>query len=273
VIARTHAVVEAGGVLGALRCEPPLTVRQVRSEEPQVCALCLVGTAAGPLPADQLTLELQVRPGARARLGATGASIAQGRWTPDGRAHTPARLELRVEIGEYGWLCADPGPLVVSQGSRVDVHVEIALGAGATVRWRELVVLGRSRDDHPGAATIRWDVTRQGHPVLRQYLDLADPQLLAWGGTIAGRRVMATELIADPQLSARTVIHSPTAVAQLLADGSVLATVLADDAADAVRTLDELCAAVTSVPPAEAQNQARPGSPASSANTVPSIRP
>jgi urease accessory protein len=249
VIAHTRAVVEVGGVLGELHCQPPLTLRRVRAEGPQVCALCLVGTAAGPLPGDRLDLELEVRPGARATLAATGASIAQGRYergryTQDDK-QTAAQLDLRVEVGDAGCLRADPGPLVVSQGSRVDVHVNIALGAGARVRWRELVVLGRSRDERPGAATIRWDVTRQGHPVLRQYVDLADPELLAWGGTTAGCRVMATELIADPALAARTVVHSPTAVSQVLADGSVLATVFADDAAAALKALDELCAEVT----------------------------
>ena len=34
VIARTTAVIEPGGVLGALRCAPPLTLRQVRRSGP-----------------------------------------------------------------------------------------------------------------------------------------------------------------------------------------------------------------------------------------------
>ena len=47
-------------------------------------------------------------------------------------------------------------------------------------------------------------------------------------------------------LAARTVIASPTAVAQPLADEAVLVTVLADDAAAARRQRDELCACVLS---------------------------
>jgi len=54
VIARTSAVIEAGGVLGELCCTPPLTLRQVHSDAADRCELRLVGTAAGPLAGDDL---------------------------------------------------------------------------------------------------------------------------------------------------------------------------------------------------------------------------
>ena len=80
VIARTTAVVEPGGVLGELACAPPLTLRQVHGADGQGrCELRLVGTAAGPLAGDDLSICLELRPGARATLRATGASVAQGR--------------------------------------------------------------------------------------------------------------------------------------------------------------------------------------------------
>ena len=56
VIARTAAVVEPGGVLGELACTPPLTLRQVRSDVRDRCELRLVGTAAGPLVGDNLSI-------------------------------------------------------------------------------------------------------------------------------------------------------------------------------------------------------------------------
>ena len=77
MIARTTAVIEPGGVLGELACAPPLTLRQVHGEGR--CELRLVGTAAGPLAGDDLSICLQLRAGARATLRATGASVAQGR--------------------------------------------------------------------------------------------------------------------------------------------------------------------------------------------------
>ena len=77
MIARTTAVIEAGGVLGELTCAPPLTLRQVHSDVRGRCELRLVGTAAGPLAGDDLSVGLRLRPGAQAHLAATGASLAQ----------------------------------------------------------------------------------------------------------------------------------------------------------------------------------------------------
>jgi urease accessory protein len=236
MIARTAAVIEPGGVLGELACAPPLTLRQVHGDEPDRCELRLVGTAAGPLAGDDLSVSLRLRPGARATLRATGASLAQGR-TGGG---APAALTIRADLAERSDLLADPGPLIVCQGSRVDVRVELALAADAAVDWRELIVLGRTGEP-PGQATLRWDVTRAGRPVLRQFVDLAGPALAGWAGLTARRRVLACALISGPADVYRTVVASPTSVAQRLAAQALLVTVLADDTAAATRELDDLC--------------------------------
>jgi urease accessory protein len=228
VIARTRAVVEAGGVLGELRCAPPLTVRQVFGEGRGAgcCELRLVGTAAGPLAGDDLSLSLSLRPGARAALRATGASVAQG-----GGGRT---LSIRADLGEGAELSGDPGALIVCRDSRVDVRLELALGPGAAVDWRELIVLGRT-GEAPGHATVRWDVTRAGRPVLRQFTDLTP-------GGLGGRRVLACALISGPAAAARTVVASPAAVAQRVDDHTLLVSVLGDDSVLATRLLGDLCA-------------------------------
>ncbi len=242
MIARTTAVIEAGGVLGELACAPPLTLRQVHSDVRDRCELRLVGTAAGPLARDDLSVWLRLRPGARAALAATGASLAQGRGRGDAAA-----LSIRADLADGADLVADPGTLVVCQGSRVDVRVELALGADAAVQWRELIVLGRTGEP-PGQATLRWDVTRLGRPVLRQFVDLdpevlgAGPALTARTGLTAGHRVLACALLAGPASASPTVVASATAVAQRVDDHTLLVTVLDDDAASATRRLDELCA-------------------------------
>jgi urease accessory protein len=235
MIARTTAVVEPGGVLGSVACEPPLTLRQVRGDDPDRCDLRLVGSAAGPLAGDDLSLTLRLRPSARAALGAAGASLAQGR-AENGHGGRAAALSFRVDLASGASLVADPGPLIVCAGSRVDVRLELALGAGAAVRWRELIVLGRTGEP-PGQATVRWDVTREGRPVLRQFTELDL-------GLTGGRRVLACALIARPGLAARTAVASATAVTQRVDEHTVLATVLEHDAARAVRGLDGLCAAL-----------------------------
>ncbi|MEP7019802.1 MAG: urease accessory protein UreD [Pseudonocardiales bacterium] len=235
MISRSRAVIAGGGVLEHVECAPPLTLRRVCSEQPDTCALCLVGTAAGPLAGDDLELSLHLRPGARASLMATGASIAQGR---DGQA--PARLTMRAQLDAGARLHAEPGPLIVCEGSRVDVHIELALAADATVDWREMVVLGRA-DGRPGAATLRWDVTVGGWPLLRQYLDLTDAELRAWPGMLGDARVLASALICGPDVKARTIVATPTAVAQRLDDQSELVTVLGGDAAQVSAELTALC--------------------------------
>jgi len=220
--ARSRAVVRSGGVLGELACEPPLTLRRVHGR-PEEVALCLVGSAAGPLPGDDQGLTLCLEPDARASLQATGAGIAQGRGGP------AAVLTLTAELGERAVLDADPGALVVCAGARVDVRVHLSLGTGATVRWRELMVLGRTHDATAGDASVRWDVVRDGRPVLRQHVDLAEP--------FAAHRVLATELLSGPDVSASTRVLDPTAVAQRIDEHTELRTVLGSDAADVVARL------------------------------------
>jgi urease accessory protein len=239
VISRTRAVVAPGGVLELVDCAPPLTLRRVQSDTATTCALCLVGTAAGPLAGDDLELSLHLLPGAHASLMATGASIAQGRGGQE-----PARLSMFAQIDTGARLRAEPGPLIVCEGSRVDVHLDLSLAADASVDWREVVVLGRA-GDQPGGATLRWDVTVAGRPLLRQYLDLTDRSLVTWPGMLGDARVLASALITGPDVKARTIVASPTAVAQRLDDQSVLVTVLGREAADATSELRQLCAEFT----------------------------
>jgi urease accessory protein len=238
----TSAVIERGGRLAELRCEPPLTVRQVHSDDTRTCALCLVGTAAGPLAGDDLALDLTVRDGAHATLQAAGATIAQG----GGGSRS---MYTAVTLGARARLVAHPGAVIVARGSRVDITVCLDLAADAAAEWHELLVLGRTGED-PGAATLRWNVTRGGRAILRQFVDLADPALAAWRGMTAGRRVLATALICDPTRPATTVVHSATAVTARLDEHTSLLTVLAHDTAEATVQLSVQLSAVRRTAPA-----------------------
>jgi urease accessory protein len=219
VISSAFVLVEAPGVLRRVVSAPPLTIRQVHNEDGVTCALCLVGSAAGPLPGDELTLRIDIADGARASLVAAGATIAQGQGV------LPARLTLQVSVGAGAHLDADPGALIVCAGARVDVTVAIALAADATLRWREVVVLGRSGEP-AGTGRLDWDVRRAGRPLLRQRVDLSDPTLTRWPGLLDDYRVFSSELRVDPQLDARTVVHHPAHVTQKLADHATLSTEL-----------------------------------------------
>lgn len=223
--ARSRATVAPGAVLAEVHSEPPLTLRQV-SGPSGTCALCVVGSAAGPLPGDDHELRLTVLGDAHASLVATGASIAQGRGGP------VARLRTTVTLGERAVLDAAPAALVVCAGAAVDAQVCVELQPTARLRWRELIVLGRTSDAAPGAATVRWDVVRGGTTLLRQDIDLTEP--------FASRRVLASELVCAPDLEARTTVLDAGAVAQRLDERALLLTVLGTDVADVLDRLSQL---------------------------------
>jgi urease accessory protein len=236
VIASAAATIRPGGVLGPVRCQPPLTLRRVHHDDPSVCSVGLVGSAAGPLAGDELSLHLDIEDGAAAELRATGASIAQG------RASTGSSLRMTARVGSDASLVADPGPLIVCEGSRVDVSVGLELHSSSEVQWSETVVLGRSADRSPGAAVLEWDVRRDGRPLLRQRVDLTEETTRSW--LVSGHRVLASVLLAGPSVRARTVVRSRTSVAQRIDEQALLITVLAMDGASAVADVDRLLADV-----------------------------
>ncbi len=232
MISTSTAVIERGGVLRSVRSRPPLTIRQLRAEPAEVCQLCLVGSAAGPLAGDQVSLQLRLEPGARARLTSTGASLAQGNGGF-------GRLRSCVELAEDAELIAEPAPVIACAGSTVRIELDLRLAATSTVHWRELLVLGR-HDEPSGSAVLDWRVDRAGQPVLRQRLELTDPALLRWPGLLAGGRVLATALVSGPQITSRTMVDSPTAVCQLIDPHTALLSVLDTEAASARQRLDLL---------------------------------
>ncbi len=233
--AHSRAVVEPGGVLRTMTSQPPLTLRRIHADAPDTCALCLVGSAAGPMEGDDLRLDLTVAPGARASLTASGASLALG------RRGEHAALDVGIAVGAGGSLVGETGPLIVGAGARLDVGVTIELVGDATLTWSELVVLGRT-GELGGAVRLTWNVTRDGRAVLRQSTDLTDRALRDWPGMTSGARVLATVLRMGPGVPARSRALSARVAAHRLADGAELLTVFADDTLSAARAVAALSA-------------------------------
>ena len=234
MISSGRAVVGPDGLLRSVHSRPPMTIRQVLSDDPGRCALCLVGSAAGPLAGDDVRFDLTLEADAAATLTSVGALIAQGRG-----AGAASALHTRVVLGARAEVNAAPQPVVVCAGSRVALTVSIELDPTASVRWREILVLGRS-DESAGAVSVEWDVRRGGRPLLRQRLDLTGAE--TWAGLLRGHRVLATELHAGPRVHAQTVVRSDRAVVLRVDDHCELLTVLADDTAGALSELARLSA-------------------------------
>ena len=177
-----------------------------------------VGSAAGPLPGDDLLLSLEILDEARASLTAAGAMIAQG------RTGVPSAVRTSVLVGAQASLDADPGALIVCHGARVDVALDIAVTDTSALIWRELLVLGRSYEP-PGSATLRWNVTRAGTPLLRQTLDLPTrPTGTAPDASRGPERPDRTAGRAGRRGSDRRAL--PTDVTQRIAEHATLRTTL-----------------------------------------------
>jgi urease accessory protein len=238
--ARARATIERGAVLRDLVSGPPLTLRRVRSDEEDLCRLCEVGSAAGPLPGDDVGLALWIRSGARVELLAAGALIAQG-GPSNGREPQDgwARVTNEVLLEGDAELAAEPAAVVVCNGSQLELTTTLDLAPDSFLSWRELIVLGRSGEPS-GSAVLRWRVRRAGRSVLRQTIDLRVGGLSRWPGMLAGGRVLASALVTGPKVRAETSVADQTAVVQRIDAKTALACVLDSDAASADVRLNDL---------------------------------
>ena len=136
-----------------LRSDGPLALRETP------LGVYLIGTAAGPLGGDDLALDIDVGPGSRLVIrSAAGMLLLPG---PHGGR---SALAIRARVGPGGHLDFAPQPTVAAAGCDHRASAEIELAAGATLRWREEIVLGR-HGEHPGRCTSRLDVTLAGAPL------------------------------------------------------------------------------------------------------------
>lgn len=219
--AHAHLVVERDAegrsVVRTLRSAAPLTLLPVRGRP----VVHLVGSAAGPLGGDDLTLTVEVGPHARLTIAGVAATVAL-----PGRHGGGSRMTTHLRLGEGAVVDHLPEPTVVTARARHESVLTVELAEDAHLHTRETVVLGRA-NEVAGELTTALDVTRRGRPVLRQRTSVTTEALL-------GRRVLATELsTADPRETASGEWWSRTR----LAGGGTLTTALADDAVTALREL------------------------------------
>lgn len=191
----------------------------------------LVNAATTPLGGDELALTVRVGPGARLRLSGVAATLALP--GPHGEASSAT---FDVEVGEGGCLDYLPEPTVVTARARHTALLRADLAADARFRARETLVLGRE-GERPGQLTTSTRITRSGTALLHQDLVVGDPVLDASAAYLAGRRVLATEVLvggADPPAAVGGDWWALTP----LAAGGALATALAGDAVTAASDLD-----------------------------------
>jgi urease accessory protein len=218
---RGHSVVRR------LRSAAPLMLVPARDQPHAVVRL--VNSAAAPLAGDALELTVRVGSGARLTIAGVAAMLAL-----PGRGAEPSRFAVHIEVAERAAVAYLPEPTVITGRARHESHLHAELAAGATLRCREVLVLGRA-GERPGRLSTATHVLRDGCPLLRQRLEIGDPGLDASVACLAGRRVLATEILIDDRIAAAAGgdwwSRTP------LAAGGSLATALADDAVTALRGL------------------------------------
>ena len=155
---RTALRADGSTALAVLRSEPPITLM------PAGELVYLVGSAAGPLTGDRISLTINVVAGTTLTVRTVAASIA---WP--GTGTDPSEFQVTARVGEGATLHWLPEALVpVFGGShRMLAHVDVAPGGLAL--WREELVLGRHREG-PGALTTRLTARVDGRVAVRQEL-------------------------------------------------------------------------------------------------------
>jgi urease accessory protein len=168
----------------------------------------LVGTAAGPLGGDEVTIVVRLGPGARLAVRSAGATIVQ----PGGQV-ADSTLRLLVSLADGADLDFGCEPTVICHRAEHVGEAVLDLAGSGQIRLIEQVLLGRSNE--PGGTWLgRTRLTRDGVPELRHTLR---SEVIAADGT----RVIATLLQSG---IAATPATCGGAVAMPLAAGGLLVT-------------------------------------------------
>lgn len=147
----------------------------------------LVGTAAGPLGADTVTVTVTVLAGAHLAIRSAAASIVLP--SPAG---TPSRTTTTLDVA--GSLDLALEPAVVTARATHLAGTLARLRGDAELRLTERVVLGRAGEE-PGRWTGTLRVERDGVPVLHTSQELG-PGGAGWAPPFTPR-AYATELVLD----------------------------------------------------------------------------
>ncbi len=111
-------------------------------------------------------------------------------------AGTSSSFEIDVVVAAGASLDWQLQPLIASGRCRFSQRCRVELSTGASLRWAEEVVLGRS-GEQPGTLDLRLEVNLDGAPLLRHQLALG-PNVPGWDGpsVLGANRAMAIVLLA-----------------------------------------------------------------------------
>ncbi|NUK33002.1 urease accessory protein UreD [Streptomyces lunaelactis] len=234
----TARVVATRDGLPVLESDGPLALRRTRATGP-CTRVTVVGAMSAPLGGDRLAIEAEVREGARLAVDSAAATIALPGRTPE-----QARYDVRLTVGEHAELRWLPEQLISAYGSDLRMRTRVELAATARLVLREEQILGRY-GEQPGSLTTRLTVHRAGRPLLDQELGYGPGAAGGWdgGAVLGGHRAVGQLPIVDPAFEEKPAeprLLGETAALTPLAGPALLVTVVAPDARELRRVLDEV---------------------------------
>jgi urease accessory protein len=185
--ARIVAVAEGGVTrLAQLRGEVPLLPRRTGGPGTVVH---LVGGAAGPLRGDDLTIDVEVGPGAELTVRTVAASVAL-----PGPPGPPSTLRVRAQVAPGARLRWLPEPLIAATGCDHHAVTTVAVAAGGRLAWRDDLVCGRHAE-YPGDARIDTTI-RYAHATVYRSRLAVGPAAPGWDSpAVLGRARAAGTLV------------------------------------------------------------------------------
>lgn len=185
-------------ILSDLRSDPPISLRPTRR------GVAIVGSAAGPVGGDDVTLVIDV--GVKASL--CMEPIAATMLFP-GRCGEQSTQDITIKVGESGHLQWCGQPMLSIVGSRHVQRVHIDLAATATLDYLDWIVMGRSRESG-GHLDTELRVVRDGSVILhqRQVYDASDAGWATSAG-LGGFDEVKQHLRVGPVAGPTDVVSSP----------------------------------------------------------------
>jgi urease accessory protein len=209
-------IVAEGGRCTTLRSTPPFALRETPD------GLHLVGSAAGPVGGDELSVDVSV-------VGELIVRTVAAQLVFPGPHGTPSSLTLRAVVhGSLHWL---PCPTVLVAGCDHSTTTTIDLTEDSSLVWSEVVVLGRHAEPS-GSLHQRLRVDRGGRPLVRTDVRLGPGHEVGVGGArVVGTALVVGRPVAPLPEGVRGAIHP-------LATDAFLVSVVAD-AVEPVLSLHE----------------------------------
>lgn len=165
--------------IAELRCQPPITLRRTGAAE-----ISIVGTAAGPLGGDRLSLDIVIGAGASLTIGSVAATLVH-----PGVHGDESRLDINVDVGEGASLAWSPRPTVAVAGCRHRTASSISLAdESSKLHWMDVLVRGRSGESS-GRISQRTVIDRAGRPLLRHTVGFGDDPV-ADAVALGGHRIV-----------------------------------------------------------------------------------